>query len=126
MRQWKKENPAPKNIDPVKFSDHSIVKAKKSSKWTLTEKDLKTVQKKIRDVLDPIYSLCAIIEKKAINKKLEEKKEPVSLEDINRLIDKSVILLGQGNDKFAYFGRLNILSMSLISKSDAEYLLKEF
>ena len=92
----------------------------------MTEKDLKTVQKKIRDVLDPIYSLCAIIEKKAINKKLEEKKEPVSLEDINRLIDKSVILLGQGNGKFAYFGRLNILSMSLISKSDAEYLLKEF
>ena len=65
-------------------------------------------------------------EKKAINKKLEEKKEPVSLEDINRLIDKSVILLGQGNGKFAYFGSLNILSMSLISKSDAEYLLKEF
>ena len=87
---------------------------------TLANKDLETAQSKIRDVLGPICRLWTIIEKAATQENSEEKGDQVSLEDIIRLIEKSVMLLGQVNNKVAYFRRLNILNVSLNSKSDAK------
>ena len=43
-----------------------------------------------------------------------------SLEDIIRLIEESVRLLGQSNNKVAYFRHLNISNLLLNSKSDAK------
>ena len=90
---------------------------------TLADKDLETVPSKIRDVLGPICRLCTIIEKATTQENSEEKEDQVSLEDIIRLIEKSVILLGQANNKVAYFRRLDILNVSLNSKSDAKGIL---
>ena len=90
---------------------------------TLANKDLETAQSKIRDVLGPICRLWTIIEKAATQENSEEKGDQVSLEDIIRLIEKSVMLLGQVNNKVAYFRRLNILNVSLNSKSDAKGIL---
>ena len=53
----------------------------------------------------------------------EEKEDQVSLRDIIRLIEKSVMLLGQVNNKVAYFRRLNILNVLFNSKSDAKGIL---
>ena len=90
---------------------------------TLANKDLETAQSKIRDVLSPICRLWTIIEKAATQENSEEKGDQVSLEDIIRLIEKSVMLLGQVNNKVAYFRRLNILNVSLNSKSDTKGIL---
>ena len=90
---------------------------------TLANKDLETAQSKIRDVLGPICRLWTIIEKAATQENSEEKGDQVSLEDIIRLIEKSIMLLGQVNNKVAYFRRLNILNVSLNSKSDAKGIL---
>ena len=57
---------------------------------------------------------------------MEEKHDQVSLEDIIRLIKKSVMLLGQVNNKVACFRRLNILNVSLNSKSDAKGILNTY
>ena len=86
---------------------------------TLADKDLQTVQSKIRDVLGQICRLWTITEKAATQENSDEKEDQVSLEDIIRLIEKSVMLLGQVNNKVAYFWRLNILNV-LNSKSDAK------
>ena len=85
---------------------------------TLADKDLETVQSKIRDVLGPICRLWTIIEKAATQENSEEKEDQVSLEDIIRLIEKSFMLLGQANNKVLYFRRLNTLNVLLNSKSD--------
>ena len=60
-----KENPVPRNINPVKILDHSFAKVVEGRKETLADKDLETVQSKIRDVLGPICGLWTIIEKAA-------------------------------------------------------------
>ena len=121
-----KENPVPRNINPVKLLDHSPAKVVEGRQETLADKDLETVQLKIRDVLDPICRLWAIIEKAATQENSEEKEDQVSLEDIIILIEKSVMLLGQANNKVAYFRRLNILNVSLNSKSDAKGILYNY
>ena len=60
-----KENPVPRNIDPVKILDHSLGKVVEGRQETLADKDLETVQSKIRDALGPICRLWKIIEKAA-------------------------------------------------------------
>ena len=92
----------------------------------MADKDLETVQSKVRDVLGPICRLGTIIEKAATPENSEEKEDQVSLEDIIRLIEKSVMLLGQANNKVAYFRRLNILNVSLNSKSDVKGILNTY
>ena len=67
--------------------------------------------------------LCTIIEKTATQENSEEKEDQVSLEDIIRLIKKSVMLLGEANNKVAYFQRLNILNVSLNAKYDTKGIL---
>ena len=119
-----KENPAPRNINPVKILDHSLAKVVEGRQETLADKDLETVQSKIRDVLGPICRLWTIIEKAATQENSEGKEDQVSLADIIRLIEKSVMLLGQANNKIAYFRLLNILNVSLNSKYDAKGILK--
>ena len=89
-----KENPVPRNINPVIILDHSLAKVVEGRQETLADKDLETVQSKIRDVLGPICRLWTIIEKAAAQENAEEKEDQVSLEDIIRLIEKSVMLLG--------------------------------
>ena len=113
-----KKNPVPRNIDPVKISNHSLAKVVEGRQETLADKDLETVQSKIRDVSGPICRLWTIIEKAATQENSEEKKNQVSLEDIIRLIEKSVMLLGQANNKVLYFRRLNTSNVLLNSKSD--------
>ena len=93
---------------------------------TLADKDLDTVQSKIRDVLGPICRLRTIIEKTAKQENSEEKEGQVSLEDVIRLIEKFVMLLGQANNKLAYFRHLNILNVSLNSKSDPKGILNTY
>ena len=46
-----KENPVPKNIDPVKILDHLYEKFVKGRHETLVDKDLETVRSKFRNVL---------------------------------------------------------------------------
>ena len=46
-----KENPVPKNIDPVKILDHLLEKFVKGRQETLVDKDLETVWSKFRNVL---------------------------------------------------------------------------
>ena len=61
----------------------------------LTDKDLKTVQSKIRDVLLGLICKLWTINKKVTTWENSEKKEDkVFWEDIIRLIEKSVMLLG--------------------------------
>ena len=93
---------------------------------TLADKDLETAQSKIRDLLGLIYRLCAIIEKTATQENSEEKEDQVSLEDIIRLIEESIMLLGEANNKVAYFRRLNMLNVSLNSKSDTKGILNTY
>ena len=107
-----KENPVPRNLNPVKILDHSLAKVVKSRQETLDDKDLETLQSKIRDVLGLICRLWTIIEKAATQENSEEKEDQVSLEDIIRLIEKSVMLLDQANNKVVYFRRLIILNVS--------------
>ena len=90
---------------------------------TFADKDLKTAQSKIRDVLGPICRLWTIIEKAATQENSEEKEDQVSLEDSTRFIAKSAMLLGQAKNKVAYFRRLNVLNVPLNSKSDANGIL---
>ena len=52
-----KENPVPSIINPVKILDHSLAKVVEGRQETLADKDLETVQSKIRDVLGPICRL---------------------------------------------------------------------
>ena len=70
-----------------------------------------------------IRRLWTIIEEAATQENSEEKEDQVSLEDIFRLIEKSVILLDQENNKVAYFRRVDILNVSLNSRSDAKAIL---
>ena len=107
-----KENPVPRNINPVKILDHSLAKVVEGRQETLDDKDLETLQSKIRDVLGLICRLWTIIEKAATQENSEEKEDQVSLEDIIRLIEKSVMLLDQANNKVVYFRRLIILNVS--------------
>ena len=51
-----------------------------------TDKEFETVQSKTKDILGPMCRLWAITEKTAKDEKSQEKEEPVSLEDIIRLI----------------------------------------
>ena len=95
-------------------------------KKTFADKDLETVQSKIRDVLGPICRLWAIIEKAATQKNSEEREDQASLEDIIRLIEKFVMLLGQANSKVAYFWCLNILNVSSNSISDTKGILNTY
>ena len=121
-----KENPVPTNINPVKTLDHPLAKVVEGRQETLADKNLETVQSKIRDVLVPICRLWTIIEKAATPENSEEKEDQVSLEDIIRFIEKSIMLLGQANSKDACFRRLNILNVSLNSKSDAKGILNTY
>lgn len=101
----------------MKTLDHTLIEIVESRWETLTEKDLAIVQSKIWDVLGPMCSgLRTSTEKATVNEKSEEKEEPVSLEDMIWLIKKFVMLLGQANNRVAYFWRLNISSISLNSK----------
>ena len=121
-----KENPVQRNIDPVETLDHSRAKVVESRQETLTEMDLETVQSKIRDVLGPIFRLWTIIEIAVTQENSEENENQVSLEDILRLIKKSYMQLSQANNKVSYFRRLNILNVSLNSKSDAKGVLNTY
>ena len=56
----------------------------------------------------------------------EKEDDQVSLEDIIRLIKKSVMLLGQANNKVPCFRCLNILNLSLNLKSDAKSILNTY
>ena len=49
-----KENPVPRNINPVKSLEHALAKVVEGRQETLADKDLETVQSKIRDVLSLI------------------------------------------------------------------------
>ena len=60
----------------------------------LTDKGLETVQSKIRDVLGLICKLWTVIKKAATRENSEKKEDKVFWEDIIRLIEKSVMLLG--------------------------------
>ena len=91
----------PRNIEPAKSLDHFLVKVVEGKQETLTDKDLETVQSKIRDVLGPICRLWTIIEKATTQENSEEKENQFFLDDILRLIDKSVMLLPQRNNKVA-------------------------
>ena len=64
--------------------------------------------------------------KKQQHRKTQRRKKIKSLEDIIRLIEKSVMLLGQAINKVAYFRRLNILNVSLNLKSDAKGILNNY
>ena len=121
-----KETPVQRNIDPVETLDHSRAKVVESRQETLTEMDLETVQSKIRDVLGPIFRLWTIIEIAVTQENSEENENQVSLEDILRLIKKSYMQLSQANNKVSYFRRLNILNVSLNSKSDAKGVLNTY
>ena len=46
-----KESPVPRNIDPVKILGHSLAKIVEGRQKTLADKDLESVQSKIKDVL---------------------------------------------------------------------------
>ena len=48
------------------------------------------------------------MEKATTQENSEEEEDQVSLADIIRLVKKSIMLLGQANNKVAYFQRLNI------------------
>ena len=113
-----KENPVPRNTDPVKILDHPPTKVVEGRQEILADKNLETIQSKMRDVLHPICRLWTTIEKAVTQENSEKKADEVSLEDIIRLIEKSVMLLGQSNDEVLYFRRLNILNVLLNSKSD--------
>ena len=69
-----KENPVPKNNDPVKILDHTLTKILKGRQETLADKDLETVQSKNSDVLGLMYRLWTIIKKAADRKTHMEKK----------------------------------------------------
>ena len=103
-----KENPVPRNIDQAKILDHSLAKEVEARQKILTGKDLETVPSKIRNALGPMCRLWTIIEKAATQENSEEKEHQVSLEDIIRLIEKSIMLLGQANYNVAYFRHLKI------------------
>ena len=91
----------PRNFEPAKSLDHFLSKVVEGKQETLTDKDLETVQSKIRDLLGPICRLWTIIEKATTQENSEEKENQFSLDDILRLIEKSVMLLPQGNNKVA-------------------------
>ena len=61
-----------------------------------------------------------MIEKAATQENSEEEIDQVSSEDIIKLIEKSFMLLGQVNNKAVNCRHLNILNVSLNSKSDAK------
>ena len=67
--------------------------------------------------------LWTIIKKAAADEKKQE--EAASLEDIS-MIKKSVRLLGQTNNKAAYFQRLNILNIILNSKYHAKAIINAY
>ena len=91
----------PRNIEPAKSLDHFLAKVVEGKQETLTDKDLETVQSKIRDLLGPICRLWTIIEKATTQENSEEKENQFFLDDILRLIEKSVMLLPQRNNKVA-------------------------
>ena len=68
-----KENAVPRNIDPVTILDHSLTKVVENRWETLADKELETVQSKIRDVFGPICRLWTIIKKAAAQENSEEK-----------------------------------------------------
>ena len=76
--------------------------------------------------MSPICRSWKIIEKAATQENSEEKEDQVSLEGTIKLIKKSVMLLGKSNNKVRYFQLLNILNVSLNSKSDAKGLLNSY
>ena len=76
--------------------------------------------------MGPICRLWTIIEKTVTQENSEEREDQISLEDIIRLIEKSVMLLGQVNNKIVYFRCLNILNMSLNSKSEAKGIVNTY
>ena len=121
-----KENPLARSIDPVKILDHPFPKAVEGRQEALADKNLETAQPKIRDVMSPMCRLCTIIEKVAARENSEKKKDQISLEDVIRLIEKSVMLLGEANNKVAYVRCLNVLIVSLNLKSDAIGLLNTY
>ena len=69
-----RENPVPKNIDPVKILDHSIPKVVKGRQETLAVMDLETVKSKIRDVLGPMCRLWQLIKDSKTGKLRGERK----------------------------------------------------
>lgn len=73
-----------------------------------------------------MWRLCTIKTNTATDKKSEEKEELDLLEDIIILIEKSVMLLGQTNNKVGYFGCLNILNMSLTPKPEDKSILNTY
>ena len=68
-----KENAVPRNIDSVTILDHSLTKVVENRWETLADKELETVQSKIRDVFGPICRLWTIIKKAAAQENSEEK-----------------------------------------------------
>lgn len=121
-----KDHPVPRNIDPVKTLDPSLTKILEGKQETLADKDLETLQSKIRDVMGPLSRIWTIMDE-ASNKENDDRGEKESsLDDLLRLLEKSVMLLGQANNKVVYFRRLNILNLSLHSKSDAKGMLKTY
>ena len=76
-----KENPEPRNSNPVKILDQSLAKVVEGRQKTLADKDLETVQSKILCwyVLGPIFRLWTIIEKVSTQENSEEKKKIKSL-----------------------------------------------
>ena len=122
-----KENSLPDNADQVKklydFTT-SILKDKRgsaSNEWINQDKVLENIQVKIRKIMGPLTQLWDIVEN-AINSN-EQSVNP-SLDDMQKFIEQTVLMVGQSSNTVTYHRRYNLLNNLMRSSNQIKEALR--
>lgn len=122
------DNPVPTNIDPVKKLDdfvRGIIKDSHHSKSShdLVEGDnvLEKIQSRVRDVMGPLSRLWSMIEKAT---KSEKQEVNLSIDDLQELVEQTVVMVGQCSNTITYHRRFAVLK-NLMGIQQAKETLRE-
>ncbi|XP_057295867.1 uncharacterized protein LOC130624302 [Hydractinia symbiolongicarpus] len=110
--------PGPSNLDSYL---RALLEEKTKSPVVAEDKSSQKVQQKKTDVLGPLSKIWSLMQR-ALSAQPGEIE--VALEEVNELVEQSVLLLGQANNAVTYLRRVRVLS-ALMKDTKSKQLLKE-
>ena len=104
---------------------HELLQENRRTRTLSFEKTLKGIQDKVVFILAPFTRLMTIMEEEREHIPAEEQGEGSAVNEVSRLFDKTICLIGQVFHSIGYQRRLNILSALIDNNNKVKEILKE-
>ena len=123
-----KENPVPDNVDLVEKLDDFAIQILKDRRGSASnelikqDKVLEKIQVKVRDIMGPLCRLWNIVEKASNS---SEQLVNASLDDMQKFIKQTVLMVGQSSNTVTYHKKYNLLNNLMGPLNQAKEALRE-